>query len=75
MFLQMGSQSVIDDPHKQMNAKQEIERFGDGAVKALIKDFLQLIDLTVSKGIPASELSFEQRKGALYVLNLVEIKK
>ena len=71
----MESQSVIDDPHKQMYAKQGIKRFGDGAIKALIKDFLQLIDLTVFEGILASELTLEQRRGALHALNLIKMKR
>ena len=57
IFLQMAANLRPVNPHDQMSAKKGIKKFGTAAVEALIKEFAQLIDLTVFEGLVASDLT------------------
>ena len=64
----------------QMNAKEGIKRFGDRAIAALFKEYKQL-DEGATKGRPVvvpidpDQLTHEQKKQALYAVNLIKEKR
>jgi hypothetical protein len=58
-----------------MSASKGIKKHGDVAVDAMFKEFAQLDDLTVFKGIHASSLSPAQKKEALRAINLIKEKR
>jgi hypothetical protein len=63
-----------------MSAKEGIKRFGEKAIAALFKEYKQL-DEGAMKGKPVlapinpDTLSYEQRKQALYAVNLIKEKR
>ena len=58
----------------QMTAKQGIKKYGREAELQLIAEFKQLIEYKTFHGRKAEELSFEQRKKAANMINLIEEK-
>ena len=61
MFTQLGTTDDITDPSmfQQMNTKRGIRIFGDVAIQALVKEFIQFSDLKVFKGIDPNNLTRE----------------
>ena len=53
----------------QMNAKQGIEMFGKKAVEASFKEFAQLDDIQVFRGVKPNTLSREEKSKALMAIN------
>ena len=76
MFTQLGTTDDITDPSmfQQMNAKRGIRIFGDVAVQALVKEFIQFSDLKVFKGIDPNNLTREQKREALRALSTIKEK-
>ncbi len=58
----------------QMSAKQGIKKYGREAELQLIAEFKQLIEYKTFHGRKAEELSFEQKKKAAHMINLIEEK-
>ena len=59
----------------QMSAKEGIKLFGERAIEALFKEFAQLDDRQVFRGVIATSLTNSQKKGALSVINLIQKKR
>eukprot|EP00957_Ditylum_brightwellii_P065118 4939305-Ditylum_brightwellii.AAC.1 len=59
----------------QMSANQGIKKHGQVAVDALLKEFAQLDDLTVLRGIHTSLLTPTQKQEALRAINLIKEKR
>ena len=59
----------------QMSAKEGIKLFGERAIEALFKEFAQLDDREVFRGVMAASLTKAQKKGALSVINLINKKE
>ena len=59
----------------QMPAKKGIEKHGQVAVDAMLKEFAQLDDMSVFEGIDASTLTAAQKKEALRAINLIKEKR
>ena len=77
MFTQLGVENEVTDPSmfQQMNAKRGISLFGDAAVQALLKEFIQFSDLKVFKGINPNNLTREQKREALRALSAIKLKR
>ena len=58
----------------QMSAKKGIQKYGREAELKLIAEFKQLLDYGTFHGKRAEDLTFEQRKGAARMINLIEEK-
>jgi hypothetical protein len=58
----------------QMSAKQGIKKYGRQAELQLIAEFKQLMEYKTFHGRHAKDLTFEQRKGAANMINLIEEK-
>ena len=76
MFAQLGTTS-INDPSlfQQMSTKRGINIFGEPAVQALLKEFVQFSDLNVFKGIDPETLTKEQKREALRTLSTIKLKR
>ena len=59
----------------QMSAREGIKLFGQRAVDAMLKEFAQLDDRAVFRGVMASSLTEKQKKGALSAINLIKHKR
>ena len=59
----------------QMSAREGIKLFGQRAIDALFKEFAQLDDKAVFRGVMASSLTTKQKKGALSAINLIKLKR
>ncbi len=59
----------------QMTARAGIREFGKAAEDALMAEFAQLDDLAVFEAVRAEGLSNQQRKGALWAINLINKKR
>ena len=60
---------------KQMSAKRGIKLFGERAVAAIYKEYKQLNDLEVFKGVDPDTLTFEVKKAALNIINTIKEKR
>ena len=58
----------------QLSAKKGIEKYGKEAELSLIAEFQQLMEYKTFHGRDASTLSYEQRRGAANMINLIEEK-
>jgi hypothetical protein len=58
----------------QLSAKKGIERYGREAELKLIDEFKQLMEYKTFHGRDASTLTYEQRRGAANMINLIEEK-
>ena len=58
----------------QMTADKGIDRYGQRAVDALLKEFAQLDDMTVFDRLFANQLTDEQKRNALRSINLIKEK-
>ena len=76
MFAQLGTTS-INEPSlfQQLSAKRGINIFGEPAVQALLKEFVQFSDLNVFKGIDPETLTKEQKREALRGLSTIKLKR
>ena len=61
MFTQLGIMDDIIDPSifQQMNVKRGINIFGEAAIQALLKAFIQFSDLNVFEWIDPNNLTRE----------------
>ena len=59
----------------QMSAHKGIKVFGDRAIKAMAKEYAQLDELGVFKGRMVDTLSWEERRTALQVIDLIKEKR
>jgi hypothetical protein len=59
----------------QMTAKAGLEKHGEFAETALLKEFSQHQDLDVWEILDPATLTYEQRKGALRAINLIKEKR
>jgi hypothetical protein len=59
----------------QMTAKAGIKKHGQVAIDALMKEFQQLNDKSVFKGLDASKLSQKDKRQALKAINLIKEKR
>ena len=66
---------VVHYCFNQMSAKDGIAKHGQDAIMALFKEFSQLHNKKVFKAIKASDLSKQQKRDALYALNLIKEKR
>ena len=57
---------------KQMSTKRGIKLFGECAVAAIYKEYKQLNDLKVFKGVDPDTLELEVKKKALNVINTIK---
>ena len=58
----------------QMSAKKGIKKYGREAELKLIAEFKQLMEYKTFHGVKADELTYEQKKGAANMINLIEEK-
>ena len=61
--------------HKDVNVEEGIRRFGEGAVQAVFKEFVQLNDLTCFSPQDISKLTDEAKKKVLNLLTKVKQKR
>jgi hypothetical protein len=59
----------------QMTANAGIKKHGDRAVEALLEEFCQLDNKSVFKPIHNTELTMQQKRGALRAINLIKEKR
>ena len=59
----------------QMSAKAGTKLFGDEAVNALMKEFVQLDDMDTFIAIDASKIARKQKKKALRTLSIIKGKR
>lgn len=59
----------------QMTAKAGLKKHGKLAEQALMKEFMQLLDLDVFEPLIYDTLTEEQRKAALRMVNLIKEKR
>ena len=59
----------------QMSARKGIERFGQLAVAAMLKEYKQLNDLLVFGAVSPESMSEEERRRALRAINLIKLKR
>jgi len=59
----------------QMSAHKGIKVYGERAIKAMAKEYSQLDELGVFKGRMANTLSWEERRTALQVIDLIKEKR
>ena len=57
-----------------MTTDKGIDRYGQCAVDALLKEFAQLDDMTVFDRLFANQLTDEQKRNALRSINLIKEK-
>ena len=59
----------------QMSADKGFKVFGERAVDALMKEFAQLDDMGTFKPLDAKDLTAEQQRAALRLINLIKEKR
>ena len=57
-----------------MNTKKGINKLGQKAVDALLKEFTQIVDLNVFECVDPNTLTTEQKRETLVALSLVKLK-
>lgn len=67
--------SIFNIDLTQMTADRAIKQVGDQAITALVKEYTQMTTMNVLEAICPDELTPEQKKQALRVVNLVKIKR
>ena len=63
-----------NDKHKQLNLKTEKARHGEGAIKALIKEFSQFDEKNIFDPKKANSLTNVEKLGALNLLTMLKKK-
>lgn len=61
--------------HEQASMREGIKRYGESAIKAVLKEYAQLDNKKIFRPVKASGLTVHQKRGALNLLTLVKFKR
>ena len=61
--------------YEPMGVKKGIKKFGEEAIKVLMKEFIRFEDLDVYEGIMANKLTPKQKKKALRAISIIKMKR
>ena len=61
--------------HEQVSMKEGIRRYGESAIRAVLKEYAQLDNKRIFRAVKASALTIYQKREALNLLTLVKFKR
>jgi len=61
--------------HEQVSMREGIRRYGESAIKAVLKEYAQLDDKKIFRPVKASALTIYQKRDALNLVTLIKFKR
>lgn len=71
----MAHMKRVSSEHDQLNVEDGIQRYGDKAIEAVLKEFVKLIGMTTFDPLDASTLTLEQKRRALKLITKIKRKR